>query len=158
MDKKVLVECGRGHVFEVKEEEVYTPCPICNKSYRNKNSMKIYIASGFDSIVQVKYIEEELRKLNHTIVSSWHEEQQTTKVGNAIQDLYEIGQANWIIFLTYTKSTKGGRYIEQGYALGLKRSGEDKSLIICGPRESCFDYLKDFIYYPNIDEMINAFQ
>jgi len=154
MDKKVLVECGNGHVLEVKEDEVYDPCPIC-EIYRKK-SMKIYIAAGFDSIEQVKYIEEKLKQLNHTITSSWPEKHQGTEEENANQDLNEIEQADCVIFLTYTTSTKGGRYIEQGYALALERSGKEKRLIICGPKENCFCHLEEFEYYPNTEEMIRC--
>ncbi len=39
MSDKVLVECGNGHVLEVKEHEVYTACPICKLYLKAKNKM-----------------------------------------------------------------------------------------------------------------------
>lgn len=157
LSDKVLVECGRGHVLEVKEHEVYTNCPICEIGMRKK-MYKIYIAAGMGNKAKVHFFANNLQNIGHEVISSWDYKQQETSEANALKDLEEIDEADCVIFLTNTKSTEGGRYIEQGYALALKRSGKDIKLILCGPRESCFDYLSYFEKFDNEEELLNAFE
>lgn len=118
--------------------------------------LKIYIAAGLDHAEYVEELGMKIEKLGHSVINSWHlTHKNQTEVSGAYQDLAEIDRANCCIFLTFSKSTQGGRYIEQGYALAIKRNGEDMRLIICGPRESCFDHLPDFEQYTEV-ELLNV--
>ncbi len=122
--------------------------------------MKIYIAAGLSYAKHVEELGEKIEKLGHVIINSWQliwEKQQEGPLG-AYQDLAEIDRADCCIFLTCSKSSSGGRYIEQGYALNTKRSGEDIRLIICGPKENCFGEMADFEHFINEKEMLNVFE
>lgn len=123
--------------------------------------MKIYIAAGLSAAKHVEELGEKIERIGrHSVINSWQltwEKQQEGPSG-AYQDLAEIDRADCCIFLTYSKSSSGGRYIEQGYALAAKHSGEGVRLIICGPKENCFGEMDDFEHFINEKEMLNAFE
>lgn len=52
LSKKVLVECGHGHVLEVKEEEVFDICPICElRLKKGKRNMIKRIFLDMDGVL-----------------------------------------------------------------------------------------------------------
>lgn len=121
--------------------------------------MKIYIAAGLGHAKYVEKLGECIEgKTNHIVINSWQlnwEKQQEGPSG-AYQDLAEIDRADCCIFLTFSKSSSGGRYIEQGYALHMKRGGENMRLILFGQRENCFGEMSDFEQYVTEEALINA--
>lgn len=67
----------------------------------------------------------------------------------ALADLEDIRNAQWVIILNTGPSTSGGMHLETGYALGLK-----KCLIVVGPRTSVFHYLPTLMVVPTVSDVL----
>ena|SRR3990167_5419252 len=113
--------------------------------------MKIYIAARFERRQVVRPYASRIWELGHELTSSWLNE--TTKLPQmshgefmrklAVKDLTEIRAADLLILDTAEQSTRGGKEVEWGFALGQHQS---KLLWIVGPPRNVFHWLADRIF------------
>ena len=120
--------------------------------------MKIYLAARYSRHPEMRRYREDLEALGHTVTSRWingdHQMAEATMFTNgdeeqarrfAQEDWDDLFKADCVISFTETpRSTngRGGRHVEFGIALGC---GLD--VIVVGPRENVFHYLKGVDVY-----------
>lgn len=106
---------------------------------------------------------KELRKCGVEVTSRWLEEPHspTSQIGDvsdelmreyAITDLEDIQAADILVFFSVdpkTPTVRGGRHVEFGYALGLK-----KPILVVGPQENIFHFLPQVQFVNNWDSAL----
>lgn len=120
--------------------------------------MKIYLASRFGRRDELREISGSIRRLGHTVTSSWLEQ-----IEDAIDspdspylaalDLREVQKSD--VFVAFTEhpgtpgAERGGRHVEFGSAAAF-----GKALIICGPVEHIFHRLPSVVRVGNARELL----
>ena len=88
--------------------------------------MIFYLASNWDSKSRLQPIARDLRRLGHTVTSTWLDEDEAQnfdaltldqQLAYAHRDFDEIDAAQVLILDTLEQSLTGGREVEVGYAL-----------------------------------------
>lgn len=120
-----------------------------------------YLAARYSRHPEMRAIRTELVAMGHTVTSRWidqHGGDQLESAATAVlssdprsvakygeHDLEDIASASALIsFTSDDGGGKGGRHVEHGYALGLR-----KQVIVVGPRENIFHTLPRLWHFPN---------
>ena len=106
--------------------------------------MKIYMAGFFDTRARLRPIRDRLRAQGAVVLSSWLDEEGVTyqtvddayKTSCALRDLEEVQACDILILDTLDESSRGGREVEYGYALGKM-----KQVWVVGPLRNVFHYV-----------------
>lgn len=112
--------------------------------------LKVYIAGRYAEKRRLTQLAEQLREMGTQVTSTWLEEPHApdTKLKDlakglsatyAAKDLEDIERADVLIFFSEdpdTATVRGGRHVEFGYALAIKRP-----ILVVGPLENIFHYL-----------------
>lgn len=114
------------------------------------DTVKVYIASFFDTRERLRPIRDQLWKMGHEVLSSWIDEAPRVAAmteaefarKTAIKDLAEVKQAELLILDTLEVSPRGGggREVEYGVALGHFQT---KLVFHVGPIRNIFHHLAD---------------
>lgn len=129
--------------------------------------MRVYIASAFSNIADVRVKRDELKAIGIDCTSTWADEtadpniQMTDKsltdsflLYTAITDIKDIDRSDAIVLITQEPTkpfVRGGRMHEFGYAMG-----RGKKLFVCGPRENIFHYLPTVTVCADFEETKQA--
>jgi nucleoside 2-deoxyribosyltransferase len=112
--------------------------------------LKVYLASQFSRQKELQNYRDELERTGIIVTSSWLDEESSDSDSTKFEkfaeaDLYDIENCDVFVLFTgepYSGTVKqiarGGRHVEFGYALS-----ENKEIIIVGPLENIFHYLKE---------------
>lgn len=132
--------------------------------------MKIYIAARYSRKDEVARLAGLMRKVGVTVVSTWHDEAEsqipeTSFDANrehflemANRDLSELDTAESIVFFSESPTVgvpRGGRHVEFGYFLKMKRAVPQLRITVIGPTENLFHTLIDE-QYPDMVEYVFA--
>ena len=105
--------------------------------------MKIYIASFYDTRDRLRPICGLLEEMGHQVTSRWIFLQENDKTVNeedlasyAQRDIDDIVIADMIICDTIDETPRGGREVELGYAMAIK-----KKAVTVGPKRNVFHRL-----------------
>lgn len=127
--------------------------------------MKIYLASRYSRREEMVAASTQLRALGHVITSRWilgdHQiddaglsleaaEEERTRF--AMEDAADLIEADCVISFTEaprSTSSRGGRHVEFGMALGLK-----KHCIVIGPRENVFHCLPQVAIFESFEKFL----
>lgn len=128
--------------------------------------MKIYLASRYTRIEEMRKVADMLRQHGHLITSRWingnHqisddglsvEAKQNEREMFATEDYTDLNNANCCINFTESPrstNSRGGRHVEFGIALASAIR-----IIIIGPRENVFHCLPWLEWYPDIKTFID---
>lgn len=124
--------------------------------------MNIYIAARYSRKDEAQDLAHDLVDLGHSIASTWIyqvEDEMLYEQGPgaagrfARKDLTEVAACELLVALSEEESNpwgRGGRHVEFGYALGLK-----KSIIVIGPKENLFHYLPGITHFATTLEFID---
>lgn len=124
---------------------------------------KLYLAAPYSWRDQLREHAKVLRANGFIVTASWLQERQApdsdlndgTLQGlklHAKNDVRDIQEADGLILFTIPPTSamkRGGRHVEFGiaYALG-------KQVILCGPRENIFHYLKEVAQFDTFPEVL----
>ena len=125
-----------------------------------------YIAASYARMPEVRSLAEKLTaQFTETeIVSVWHlydtpdvsseqmNEDPSAGALFAYQDLRSCNFADVFIMFTGDSQSRGGRHVEFGYWVTLRKS-QDRTVII-GPRENVFHCLDNIEVYPDIETFL----
>lgn len=132
--------------------------------------MKVYLAAQYARRDELREYRDILEKMNIKVTSRWLNEKEPLD-GNmthreeswyrdtATIDLEDVDAADAVIFFAENPLIgvpRGGRHVEFGYALGLK-----KPIFVIGPKENVFHYLQNpfwIRHYETLDAFITAYQ
>lgn len=128
--------------------------------------MKVYLAAQYHRKEEIRKYADDLRHIGHEVTSSWLEEPHapTTQLIDltdqqhrdyAIQDIVDIVQADSLVFFSVPDTeltVRGGRHVEFGYALA-----RGIPIIVVGPKENIFHYLKGIQHVQNWTEALPIF-
>lgn len=125
--------------------------------------MKIYLASRYSRNEEMRGCRDVLQALGHTVTSRWIDlhpdvvgdfsssfgpeelNAQPEKCAPLGQhDIDDLAAADWVVNFTCGTGGKGGRHVEFGYALALR-----KRVFVVGPRENVFHALPQVERYPS---------
>jgi nucleoside 2-deoxyribosyltransferase len=86
--------------------------------------MKYYFAARFSKRSQLRRYRKQLIHLGHTCTSQWLDGESDENAATAHRDLCDVEAADGLILFCETPrcATRGGRFIETGYALGLGKA------------------------------------
>ncbi len=129
--------------------------------------MNIYLAASYSRRLEMVEHAEELRRLGHTVVSSWisgkHEHnsehgvqadelaEEDERQQWALEDIVDLIAADTLVAFTEDPGrvgrNRGGRHVELGFAIGWAEAAatfsidDDKRVVVIGPRENIFHCL-----------------
>jgi nucleoside 2-deoxyribosyltransferase len=125
--------------------------------------MRIYLASRYSRLGELRGYRAELEAADHLITARWldgHEidgaglsarEQALAHARFAEEDVADIVQADCLVFFAEPPSSTGGRHgarhVELGIALGL-----GKRVVVVGHRETVFVYLPEVEVFASWEE------
>jgi hypothetical protein len=113
--------------------------------------MRIYMAGGYSSMQLLRADAEKLRRLGKDIVvdCTWltGAYDDTAPIECASGDISDIMKSDLVLLYTKTPSTKGGMYVEMGYAMAI-----GCCVIIVGPYTNIFT--RRFRRVDSIDEIL----
>jgi nucleoside 2-deoxyribosyltransferase len=117
--------------------------------------MKLYLAGRFLRLLEFRKMADELKEDGHQITSSWvyGSEEGKTFDEIAITDLEDVKACDTVVSFTepYGSSNQGGgRHVEFGYALGLK-----KGMILVGEKEVIFHWIPGVLQLPSFNHLKN---
>lgn len=129
--------------------------------------MKVYLANQYRHKELMKLAATELRSKGIEVTSTWPDEPHEPNaqmddlsgehlVEYAYRDLLEISQADYMVFFSVSPTTptvRGGRHVEFGYALGLR-----KPVLVVGPKENIFHHISDVRHFIGWDEVVYFLQ
>lgn len=99
----------------------------------------VYIAGSLNAANRLKLEASRLEKLGYKITSGWFDEDpHATKEMKATRDVYNVLEADIVIFDTLTPSTSGGRSVELGLVLAGRVAGHSKRLVLIGESDNIF--------------------
>ena len=123
--------------------------------------MRIYLASRYSRRLEMLEIAEQLRRLGHTVTSSWITGKHETRPGIdangteeerrtwAEEDIKDLNYSEALVAFTEEPNAegrgRGGRHVEYGFALAL-----DLLLTVVGPRENVFHCLPSVCHWPTV--------
>ena len=121
--------------------------------------MKIYLATRYRRIDEMKRRAEDLRNLGHLVTSRWvdgHHEapgalDDPSWPGIAQEDVDDVRAADVVVSFTQKRGGGGGRHVEFGLGLGL-----GKRLVLVGPREHLFHTLPSVEVYLTWSEALES--
>lgn len=123
--------------------------------------MKIYLASRYSRMRELRGYREQLNAKGHVITSRWLDGEHEAADGDESQwrrfaedDCADIRRAECVISFTEPSTTptpRGGRHVEFGFALALH-----KQIIIVGHRENVFHYLEDVAFFQTWEQALAA--
>lgn len=136
-----------------RENPAYAKLETPVQSERKVQSTSFYIAARYGRKEEMVGIAEALLSLGHTVTSTWMYqpveemyENDPQKAGwGAQKDLDEIESADVLLYFSEKEDNKwgrGGRHVEFGYALGIR-----KSCWMVGPLENLFHYLPYIVQF-----------
>lgn len=97
----------------------------------------IYIAGRFEAAPRLRWYRDELLREGFRVSSSWLEEKPGSEPTEmAEKDLREVRECDLLILDTFDSDDRGGREVEFGIALGLK-----KPIWLVGPVRNIFHNL-----------------
>jgi nucleoside 2-deoxyribosyltransferase len=129
--------------------------------------MKVYLANRYSQKDVMKLAAKELKAKGIEVTSTWPDEShepdaQMSQISEAhlveyaYRDLLEISQADMVVFFSVdptTATVRGGRHVEFGYALGLR-----KPIIVVGPKENIFHYTSEVRHFGTWEEAVYFLQ
>jgi hypothetical protein len=128
--------------------------------------MKIYLAARYSRAAEMRDVRADLQSLGHTVTARWinggHELKRDEpnvdeeRARWAQDDFDDLWEADLVISFTEEPrktSSRGGRHVEFGLALGLK-----KNLIVVGHRENVFHCLPEVEFYPMWEMALGVFR
>lgn len=99
----------------------------------------IYIAGSMASAERLKVEAKRLERLGYKVISAWFDEDiYATREMKATRDVYNVLEADVVIFDTLTPSTSGGRSVELGLVLNGQITGHPKRLALIGKPDNIF--------------------
>lgn len=133
--------------------------------------MRIYLAGPYSKREQLRAYGDELTRVGFTIASTWLEETHEINAGttgaasaltddqvsgHAMTDLLDVERSDLLVLFTAPsvglapeQNTSGGRHVETGYALALK-----KPVIVVGEPENVFHRLRTITVVPDWHEAV----
>lgn len=117
--------------------------------------MKIYLASRFTNIKQMREYADQLKADGHEITASWvyGGEEGLTFTDIALLDVKDILRADALVLFTEPYGTPvpgGGRMVEFGVAIAT-----NKRLFIVGDRENVFHWWPNITQFPRFEHLRN---
>jgi nucleoside 2-deoxyribosyltransferase len=112
--------------------------------------MVIYLSAKLERATEMMDVICDLEKLGHFVASTWiYREKLSFSTEdikqNVLEDLRDIEICDMIIiFSNNGKPSRGGRHVELGYSLALK-----KRIVLIGERENGFHYINEKIEHYN---------
>ncbi len=120
--------------------------------------MRIYLASRFTRMMEMREYREQLHDDGHVVTSRWLDEQPgegdkyhpEAWPGIALVDVEDVRRADALVAFTELPRTwtRGGRHVEFGMGLGL-----GKYLFVIGPIENVFHALPGVGVYPDWESL-----
>ena len=119
---------------------------------------KAYLAAKFGSREELEALSPLFRKYGIDVCARWvfGGEEGLSRAEIALLDLEDVARSDLFILWTHERGSKqpgGGRFVEMGYALALK-----KRVVIVGPRENVFCDHPDVEAYDNLMDFINQWR
>ncbi len=129
--------------------------------------MKIYIASRFSRRHECHDLAKFLMEIGHQITSRWvksdsdhvivglsKQAADSERTRFADEDIEDVTNCDCMISLMEEprNNSRGGRHVEFGYALALK-----KSMFIIGPRETVFHHLSGVYQFDDVGSLKEHF-
>ena len=129
-----------------------------------ETNVKFYLAARFSRKYEMQEHIKYLVSIGHEVTSSWpYEENASTDsfletatdldvTLMALRDIQEVDAADALIYFGEQPrvSTRGGRNVELGYAIG-----RGKLIYHVGPREHIFHWLPDIQYIDALEDIVN---
>lgn len=121
---------------------------------------RVYLAAWTRRAAEMRlYASSLFRPRGLEVVSRWHNEENFANNAEvaagerearrqAMRDLGDIDASTAL--LMFTEGGKGGRHVELGYALGLRRRGQAIDIAVCGDRENVFHALAQIRHFPTV--------
>lgn len=130
--------------------------------------MKLYLSGRYGRRIEIQTHAQELEVRGHEIVSRWidgaHEAADAAPTPDeanrwADDDLTELEQAEVFVLFTecdaHLQRSRGGRFVELGYALARKTFGPLMGVVLVGPREAnIFTHLEDVDQVENVTGLV----
>jgi nucleoside 2-deoxyribosyltransferase len=125
--------------------------------------MRIYLASRYSRYPEMQRYRDDLRTLGHVVTARWlegahqaldDELESEAAARFAQEDCEDLASAECVISFTEpprTGATRGGRHVEHGMALALK-----KRTIVVGFRENVFHSLPVVEFFECWEEALHA--
>jgi nucleoside 2-deoxyribosyltransferase len=128
--------------------------------------VKIYLAGRYSDKNRLSEYAEDLEAAGHFVTSSWLKEPHAPNTTMdqvapellekyAYDDLQDVRLADVMIFFSLDPtepSFRGGRHVEFGYALALK-----KTIVVVGPKENIFHYLPTIRHFETWESALHRF-
>lgn len=131
--------------------------------------MRIYLAADYARKDEMHKKAAELRRHGHEVTSQWHDNESpyaaadgfgTGRVGVdygnieaasdcALHDMADIRQCDMFVLFTTGEKSRGGRHWETGYT-----TGQNKKVILIGPREHAFQCLGTVEQYDTWEQFL----
>lgn len=110
---------------------------------------KFFVSGKFEDRLNIRYLQDELRKMGHEIVEDWTNHEYSDKgypVDFAISDIEGVGKADVYVGRFVADYNYKGAFVEMGVALG-----QGKRCVIIGHAvDSCI-----FIHHPLVHQVEN---
>lgn len=115
---------------------------------------RFYLAAPFAVRAAARVLAEQLEGRGFICTSRWLTADDALSEKWALRDLADIQRSDLCVVLNpdaWTQAGTGGRHVELGYALGLR-----KPIVLVGPRTNIFHYLADAICAPDVSDILAA--
>lgn len=105
--------------------------------------MSYYLAASYSRREEIEKYARWLRRNATMVTSTWHDGHHellglACQAMRAKEDLYDLDNADALLFFSGGNTHSGGRHVEYGYALA-----QHKPIFIIGPTENIFHTLAD---------------
>jgi len=130
--------------------------------------VRIYLAAAYERKDEMMGVRDVLTALGYQVTSRWIDQPPGEGLGTAELsadpargvpyaelDLADLVAADTVISFT-GQGGRGGRHVEFGWALALRRYGNPVRLILVGPREHVFHSLPEIEHYPDWSRLVMA--
>ncbi len=116
--------------------------------------MKIYLASRYSRIAEMRTYRAQLERVGHVVTSRWVDDQHEAEnrethsvqlAGFAQEDRDDVAAADCVISFTeepHSGHSRGGRHVEYGMALAW-----NKRVVVVGHRENVFHSLPEVEFF-----------
>lgn len=116
--------------------------------------MKIYLASRYSRLSEMRGYRAELESAGHVVTSRWvngnHEGDNAVRF--AQEDYDDLLESDCVVSFTQSpdsSTSRGGRHVEYGIALA-----RGKRVIVVGYRENVFHHLPEVEFFANWEEAL----
>ena len=116
--------------------------------------MRIYIACPYPERGLAVEAMQLLEARGHDVTSRWLKAPDELTDASAREDLADVASAEVLLALNpsgYENAGTGGRHVELGYALALK-----KRILLVGQRSNIFHYLSNVEVVASVDEALEV--